>query len=75
MMRLFNAAAKTIVAYGVESVPMTTSLCQRIYAPTHQMVWTAFDITFPEAMSIVKITLISLLCDPQASNSTSLTRD
>ena len=40
-MRLFKATVETIAAYGLESVPMTPSLCRQIGASHRQMVRTA----------------------------------
>ena len=36
-MRLFKATVETIAAYGLESVPMTRSLCRQIDAFHRQM--------------------------------------
>ena len=44
-MRLFKATVETIAAYGLESVPMTPSLCRQIDESHRQMVRAALDIT------------------------------
>ena len=44
-MRLFKATVETIKAYGLESVPMTPSLCRQIDASHRQMVRAALGIT------------------------------
>ena len=49
-MRLCIAIAETIAAYGLESVPMTPSLCRQIGASHRQMVRAALGITWPETI-------------------------
>ena len=55
-MHLFKATVETIAAYGLESVPMTRSLCQQIDASHRQMVRAALGITWPETISTAKFT-------------------
>ena len=55
-MRLFKATVETIAAYGLESVPMTRSLCRQIDASHRQMVRAALGITWPETMSTAELT-------------------
>ena len=55
-MRLYNATVETIAAYGLESVPMTRSLCRQIDASHRQMVWAALGITWPETISTAELT-------------------
>ena len=56
-MHLFEATVETIVAYGLESVPMTRSLFRQIDAFHRQMVRAALDITWPETISTAELTL------------------
>ena len=44
-MRVFMVTVETIAAYGLESVPMTRSLCRQIDESLRQMVRTALGIT------------------------------
>ena len=55
-MRLFRATIETIAAYGIESVPMTRSLCRQIDASYRQLVRAAFGITWPETISTAELT-------------------
>ena len=55
-MRLFKATVETIAAYGLESVPMTHSLCRQIDASLRQMIWAALGITWPETISTAELT-------------------
>ena len=59
-MRLFKATFETIAAYGLESVPMTRSLCRQIDASHRQMVRAALGITWPETISTQRAKLIPL---------------
>ena len=54
--RLFKATVETIAAYGLESVPMTTSLGRQIDASHRQMVRDALGITWLETMSTAELT-------------------
>ena len=54
--RLFRATVETIAAYGLESVPMTRSLCRKIDASHRQLVRAALGITWPETISTAKLT-------------------
>ena len=56
MMRLFKATVVAIAAYGLESVPMTLSLCRQIDASHRQMVRAALGITWPETISTAELT-------------------
>ena len=56
-MRLFKATVETIAAYGLESVPMTRSLCRQIDASHRQLVRAALGITWPETISTAELTL------------------
>ena len=55
-MRLPKATVETIAAYGLESVPMTRSLCRQIDASHRQVVRAALGITWPETISTVELT-------------------
>ena len=55
-MRLFKATVETIAAYGLESVPMTRSLCRQIDASHRQLVQAALGITWPESISTAELT-------------------
>ena len=55
-MRLFKATVETIAAYGLESVPMTRSLCRQIDASHRQLVRAALGITWPETISTAELT-------------------
>ena len=55
-MRLFKATVETIAAYGLESVPMTRSLCRHIDESHCQLVQAALDITWPETISTAEFT-------------------
>ena len=55
-MRRFKATVETIAAYGLESVPMTPSLCRQIDASHRQMVQAALGITWPETISTAELT-------------------
>ena len=55
-MHLLKAMVETIAAYGLESVPMTRSLCWQIDAFHRQMVRAALGITWPETISTAKLT-------------------
>ena len=55
-MRLFKATVETIAAYGLESVPVTRSLCRQIDASHRQMVRATLGITWPESVSTAKLT-------------------
>ena len=55
-MRLFKAMVETIAVYGLESVPMTPSLCRQIDASNRQMVRAALGITWPETISTAELT-------------------
>ena len=55
-MCLFKATVETIAANGLESVPMTPSLCQQIDASHHQMVRAALGITWPKTISTAELT-------------------
>ena len=54
-MRLFEATVETIAAHGLESVPMTHSLCWLIHASYRQMVQAELGITWPETISTAKL--------------------
>ena len=54
-MRLFKGTVETIAAYGLESVPMTPSLCRQINASHRQIVRAALGITWPEIRSTVEL--------------------
>ena len=56
-MSLFKATVETIAAHGLESVPMTFSLCRKIDASHRQTVCAALGITLPETMSTAELTL------------------
>ena len=56
-MRLFKATVETIAAHGLESFPMTRSLCRQIDASHRLMVRAALGITWPETKSIAELTL------------------
>ena len=51
-MRLFKATVETFAAYGLESVPMTRSLCRQIDASNCQMV----RVAWPETISTAELT-------------------
>ena len=55
-MRLFIATVETIAAYGLESVPITPSLCWQIYASNSQMFLAALSNTWPETLSTAQLT-------------------
>ena len=55
-MRLFKATVEAIAAYGLESFPMTRSLCRQIDASHRQMVRAALGITWPETISTAELT-------------------
>ena len=55
-MRLFKATGETFAAYGLESVPMTPSLCRQIEASHRQMVRAALSITWPKTISTAELT-------------------
>ena len=55
-MCLFKATVETIAAYGLESVPMTRSLCRQIDTSHRQMVQAALGIAWPEAISTAELT-------------------
>ena len=55
-MRLFRATVETITAYGLESVPMTPSLCRQIDASHRQMVRAALGTIWPETISTAEHT-------------------
>ena len=55
-MRLFKATVETIAAYGLESVPMTRSLCRQIDASHRQLVRAALGITWPDTISTAELT-------------------
>ena len=55
-MRFFKATVETIAAYGLESVPMTRSLCRQIEASHCQLVRAALGITWPETISTAELT-------------------
>ena len=55
-MRLFKATVETIAAHGLESVPMTPSLCRQIDMSHRQVVRAALGITSPETMSTAELT-------------------
>ena len=55
-MRLFKATVEIIAAYGLESVPMTRSLCRQIEASHRQLVRAALGITWPDNMSTAELT-------------------
>ena len=55
-MRHSNATVETIAAHGLESVPITSSLCLHIDASHRQMVWAAFGIIRPETISTAELT-------------------
>ena len=56
-MRLFIATVKTIPAYGLESVPLTRSICRQIDAYHRQLVRAALGITWPETISTAELSL------------------
>ena len=60
-MRLFRATVETIAAYGLESVPMTSSLCWQIDASNRKMVLAALGIAWPETISTAELTQRSKL--------------
>ena len=49
------ATVKAIAAYGLESVPMTPSLCRQIYASNRQMVRATLGITWPKIISTAEL--------------------
>ena len=51
-----KATVETIAAYGLESVPMTRSLCLQIDASHRQMVRAALGITWTETISTAELT-------------------
>ena len=53
MMRLSKA---TVAAYGLESDPMTLSLCRQIDASNRQMVRADLGITWPDTISTAELT-------------------
>ena len=55
-MCLFKSTVETIAAYGLESFPMTPSLCRQINVPHCQMVWATLGITWPETISTTELT-------------------
>ena len=55
-MRLFRATVETIAAYGLESVPMTPSLCRQIDASHRQIVRAKVGNTRPETISTAELT-------------------
>ena len=55
-MRLSKATVETIAVYGLESVPMTRSLCRQIDASHRQLVRAALGITWPETISTAELT-------------------
>ena len=55
-MRLFIAMIEPIAAYGLESFPMTPSLCRQIDASHRQMVRAALGTTWPETISTAELT-------------------
>ena len=55
-MRLSKATVATIAAYGLESVPMTRSLCRQIDASHRQLVRAALGIPWPETISTAELT-------------------
>ena len=55
-MRLCRATVETIAANGLESVPMTRSLCRQIDASHRQLVRAALDITWPETIPTAELT-------------------
>ena len=55
-MRIFRATVETIAAYGLESLPMTPSLCRQIDASHRQMVRAALGITWSETISTAELT-------------------
>ena len=50
------ATVESIAAYGLESVPMTPSLCRQIDESHRQMIRAALSITWPETMSTAELT-------------------
>ena len=54
--RLFRAMVEIYAAHGLESVPMTRSLCRQIDASHRQMVRAALGITWPETISTAELT-------------------
>ena len=54
-MRLSKAMVETIAEYGLESVPMTPSLCRQIDASYRQMARAALGITWPETISTAEL--------------------
>ena len=63
-MRLFKTTVETIAAYGLESVPMTTSIFQQIYASHRLIVRAALGIIWPETMSTAELTQRAKLIPP-----------
>ena len=55
-MCLFRATVETIAAYGLESVPMTRSLCRQIDVYHRQMIRAALEITWPETILTAELT-------------------
>ena len=55
-MCLSEGMVETIATYGLESVPMTPSVCRQIDASHRQMVRAALGITLPETISTAEIT-------------------
>ena len=53
--RLLIATFETIAAYGLESVPMTRSLCRQIDTSHRQMVRAALEITWPKTISTAEL--------------------
>ena len=67
-MSLFKATVETIAAYGLESVPMTRSLCRQIDASHRQLVRAALGITWPDCRTYSAGQVNSFESyDPQAS--------
>ena len=55
-MRLFRATVEEIAVYGLDSVPMTRSLCRQIDATHRRMGRAALGITWPETISTAELT-------------------
>ena len=58
-LRLYKATVETISAYGLESVPMTRSLCRQIDTSHRQMVRAAFGTTWTETISTEELTQLA----------------
>ena len=60
-MHLSKATVETIAAHGLESVPMTRSLCRQIVVSHRHVVRAALTITWPETISTAELTKLAKL--------------